>query len=159
MTTVQLMIVVSPPNSLCLFFSRDGLNYRHCWMSGLNPLDHCCLSLIITPGTSPRTMGALDHIVVPKIKTKIVLTVGDYFKRVSYFSNAVQLLAIPYERSKERSSPFPFLQKEILLLDYCSLETDSCFQYTNTFPSSLDEFIHSMNSYICSTPLVFPYIR
>jgi hypothetical protein len=43
-------------------------------------------------------MGALDHIVVPKIKTKIVVTVGDYLKRVSYisnFSNAVQLLAIP----------------------------------------------------------------
>jgi hypothetical protein len=43
-------------------------------------------------------MGALDRIVVPKIKTEIVLTVGDYFKRVSYlsnFSNAVWLLAIP----------------------------------------------------------------
>jgi hypothetical protein len=33
--------------------------------------------------------------VVPKIKMKIVLTVGDYLKRVSYFSNAVWLLAIP----------------------------------------------------------------
>jgi hypothetical protein len=40
-------------------------------------------------------MGALDRIVVPKIKTKIVLTVGDYFKKVSYFSNAVWLLEIP----------------------------------------------------------------
>jgi hypothetical protein len=116
-----------------------------CWKSSLYPHDRCCSSLVITPGTSPCTMGALDRIVVPKIKTKIVLTVGDYFKRVSYlsnFSNAVGLLAIPKERSEERSSPFPFLRKEVLSLDYCSLKTDSCFQHTSTFPSSLDEFIH-----------------
>jgi hypothetical protein len=67
----------------------------YCWKSGLYPLDCCCSSLVITPGTSLCTMGALDRIVVPKIKTKIVLTVGDYFKRVSYFSNAFQLLVIP----------------------------------------------------------------
>jgi hypothetical protein len=64
-------------------------------MRGLNPLDHRCSLLIITSDTSPHTMGALDRIVVPKIKMKIVLTVGDYFKRVSYFSNAVQSLEIP----------------------------------------------------------------
>jgi hypothetical protein len=54
--------------------------------------------LVITPDTLPCTMGDLDRIVVPKIKTKIVLTVGVYFKRVSYlsnFSNAVRSLAIP----------------------------------------------------------------
>jgi hypothetical protein len=69
-----------------------------CWKSSLYHPDCCCLSLVITPGTLPRMMYALDRIVVPKIKTKIVLTVGDYFKRVSYFSNfsnAVWLLAIP----------------------------------------------------------------
>ena len=90
-------------------------------------------------------MGAMDRIVVPKIKTKIVLTVGDYFKRVSYlsnFSNAVWLLVIPQERSVERSFPFPFLWKEILLLDYCSLETNSCFQHTTTF-SILTRWIHT----------------
>jgi hypothetical protein len=53
-------------------------------------------------------MGALDRIVVPKKKMKIVLNVGDHLKKVSYFSNAVQLLAIPWERSGERSFPFPF---------------------------------------------------
>ena len=68
---------------------------RYCWKSSLNPLDCCCLLLVITPGTSPCTMGALDRIVVPKIKTKLVLAVGDYFKKVSYFSNAVQSLEIP----------------------------------------------------------------
>jgi hypothetical protein len=69
-----------------------------CWKSGPNSLDCHCLFLGITPGTLPYTVGALDRIVVPKIKTKIVLTVGDYFKRVNYlsnFSNAVWLLAIP----------------------------------------------------------------
>ncbi len=69
-----------------------------CWKSGLYPLDRCCLPLVITPGTSPRTMDALDSILFSKIKTKTVLTVGVYFKRVSYFSNfsnAVWSLAIP----------------------------------------------------------------
>jgi hypothetical protein len=73
-------------------------NASNCWKSSLNPPDCCCSSLVITPGTSPCTMGTLDRIVIPKIKTKIVLTVGDYFKRVSYlsnFSNAVWSLAIP----------------------------------------------------------------
>jgi hypothetical protein len=71
---------------------------KYCWKSSMNHLDCCCSLLVITPGISPQTIDALDRIVVPKIKTKIVLTVGDYFKRVSYFSNfsnAAQLLAIP----------------------------------------------------------------
>ncbi len=66
-----------------------------CWKSGLYSLDCFCSSLVITPGTLPCRMGTLDRIMVPKIKMKIVLTVGVYFKRVSYFSNEVWLLVIP----------------------------------------------------------------
>ncbi len=78
-----------------IVFNTIGIT---CWKSGLYPLDRHCLLLLITPGTSPCTMDALDRIVVPKIQIKIVLTIGDYFKRVSFFSNfytAVRLLAIP----------------------------------------------------------------
>jgi hypothetical protein len=67
---------------------------RECWKSSLYPLDPRCSLLVITPDTLPHTIGTLDPIVVPKIKTKIVLTVGVYFKRVSYFSNAVRSLTI-----------------------------------------------------------------
>jgi hypothetical protein len=83
---------------LLTVFPNNAAEQEKCWKSGLNPLDPRCLLLVITPGTLPCTMGALDHIVVPKIKTKIVLTVGDYLKRVSYlsnFANAVWLLVIP----------------------------------------------------------------
>jgi hypothetical protein len=55
-------------------------------------------------------MGALDRIVVPKMKKKIVLTVGDYFKRVSYlsnFSNAVRCWQ--FLRKDQKKDPFPFL--------------------------------------------------
>ncbi len=85
----------------------------------------------------------------PKNKNKDSSHCSVYFKRVSYLSNfskAVQLLVIPEERSEGRSFPFPFLQKEILWLGYCSLKTDSCFQRTSSFPSSLDEFIHPVSS-------------
>ncbi len=73
---------------------------------------------------------------------------------------------VPQKRSEEKSFPFPFLKK-ILSLDYCSLETDSCFQCTSTFLSSLDEFIHpvssvlvhfrphQMNSYCTTHPFPF----
>jgi hypothetical protein len=64
----------------------------------------------------------------PKDKTKIVLTVGDYFKRVrdfSNFSNAVWSLVIPWERSVERSFPFPFLQADRACGSLAHGQTDS----------------------------------
>ncbi len=73
-------------HTICAVLSVFGC----CWKSGLYPLNRLCLLLVITPGTLPCTMSALDRIVVPKIKTKIVLHEGD-----SNFSNAVRLLAIP----------------------------------------------------------------
>jgi hypothetical protein len=87
-----------PDYIFTMFTHCADLSSNGCWKSSLYPLDRRCSLLVITPGTLPRTIGTLDRIVVPKMKTKIVLTVGDYFKRVSYlfnFSNAVWLLAIP----------------------------------------------------------------